>query len=71
MFAFLFQFCLQNLIEKPSEKEVVQDNALAMIQCKVMKQLEVLEGQKMEDEDIVVDIEFLIEKLVASMQDLR
>ncbi|XP_072029376.1 V-type proton ATPase subunit H-like [Amphiura filiformis] len=60
----------RNLIEKPSEREVVQENALAMIQCKVMKQLEVLEGQKIEDEDITEDIEYLSTKLVDSMQDL-
>ena len=69
--AFSPSFFSQNLIEKPSEKEVVQENALAMIQCKVMKQLEVLEGQKIEDEDIAQDIEYLNDKLVDSMQDLR
>ena len=45
------------MIEKPEEREVVQENALAMIQCKVLKQLEVLQGQKIEDPDITEDIE--------------
>ena len=59
------------MIEKPEEKEVVQENALAMIQCKVLKQLEVLLGQKIEDPDITEDITFLAENLQSSMVDLR
>lgn len=42
-----------------------------MIQCKVLKHLEVLEGQKIEDEDISDDIEMLQETLHSSMHDLR
>lgn len=60
----------RNLIEKPLEKEVTQENALTMIQCKVVKHLEVLEGQKIEDEDISEDIEMLQETLHNSMHDL-
>ncbi|XP_041468754.1 V-type proton ATPase subunit H-like [Lytechinus variegatus] len=60
----------RNLVEKPEEKEVTQENALSMIQCKVLKQLEVLEGQKIEDPDITEDIEYLNENLHNSMQDL-
>ncbi|XP_022083339.1 V-type proton ATPase subunit H-like isoform X2 [Acanthaster planci] len=60
----------RNMIEKPEEKEVVQENALAMIQCKVLKQLEVLQGQKIEDPDITEDIEYLVDKLQNSMVDL-
>ena len=64
-------YIFQNMIEKPEEREVVQENALAMIQCKVLKQLEVLLGQKIEDPDITEDIEFLTENLQKSMVDLR
>ncbi|XP_070534083.1 V-type proton ATPase subunit H-like isoform X2 [Ptychodera flava] len=60
----------RNLLEKPEEKEIVQDNALAMIQCKVLKQLEVLEGQKFEDSDITDDIEYISEKLRDSVEGL-
>ncbi|XP_033108284.1 V-type proton ATPase subunit H-like isoform X1 [Anneissia japonica] len=60
----------RNLAENPTEKEIKAENALSMIQCKVLKQLEVLEGQKIEDEDIIDDIEFLIKKLQMSVQDL-
>lgn len=42
-----------------------------MVQCKVLKQLSILEQRKFDDEDIVADIEFLNEKLQASVQDLR
>ncbi|XP_077989685.1 V-type proton ATPase subunit H-like [Glandiceps talaboti] len=60
----------RNLLEKPEELEIVQDNALSMIQCKVLKQLEVLEGQKFEDSDITEDIEYVTEKLHDSVEGL-
>lgn len=60
----------RNLIEKPEEPEVRKENCISMYQCKVLKQLELLEQRKFEDEDIQADIEFLVEKLEASVQDL-
>ncbi|XP_040028270.1 V-type proton ATPase subunit H isoform X2 [Gasterosteus aculeatus] len=60
----------RNLLEKSGEKETLQEYALAMIQCKVLKQLENLEQQKYDDEDITEDIKFLLEKLGESVQDL-
>lgn len=41
-----------------------------MVQCKVLKQLSILEQRKFDDEDIAADIVFLNEKLQASVQDL-
>lgn len=61
----------QNLLEKAAERETRQEYALAMIQCKVLKQLENLEQQKYDDEDITEDIKFLLERLGESVQDLR
>ncbi|XP_078396649.1 V-type proton ATPase subunit H isoform X3 [Cetorhinus maximus] len=60
----------ENLLEKSAERETHQEYALAMIQCKVLKQLENLEQQKYDDEDIADDIKFLLEKLGESVQDL-
>lgn len=60
----------RNLLEKSTERESRQEYALAMIQCKVLKQLENLEQQKYDDEDISEDIKFLLEKLGESVQDL-
>eukprot|EP00096_Caligus_rogercresseyi_P005373 TRINITY_DN2071_c0_g1_i1.p1 TRINITY_DN2071_c0_g1~~TRINITY_DN2071_c0_g1_i1.p1 ORF type:complete len:476 (-),score=151.99 TRINITY_DN2071_c0_g1_i1:246-1673(-) len=60
----------RNLIEKPEERQIVKENCISMVQCKVMKQLEFLEQKKFEDEDIQADIEFLKEKMEASLQDL-
>ncbi|KAG2458242.1 V-type proton ATPase subunit H [Polypterus senegalus] len=60
----------RNLLEKSSERETRQEYALAMIQCKVLKQLENLDQQKYDDEDISDDIKFLLEKLGESVQDL-
>merc|ERR1719397_213498 len=60
----------KNLIEKPEEAEVKKENCISMVQCKVMKQLELLEQRKFEDEDIQEDITFLMEKMNESVQDL-
>lgn len=53
----------RNFLEKSTERETRQEYALAMIQCKVLKQLENLEQQKYDDEDISEDIKFLLENL--------
>lgn len=68
---FSCNYIWQNLLEKSSERETRQEYALAMIQCKVLKQLENLEQQKYDDEDITDDIKFLLERLGESVQDLR
>ncbi|KAJ9601335.1 hypothetical protein L9F63_000473 [Diploptera punctata] len=60
----------RNLIEKPEEAAVSKEHCIAMVQCKVLKQLNILEQRKFDDEDIVADVEFLDEKLQASVQDL-
>ena len=69
---YLFvSFVDKNLLEKPTEREFKTDNSLAMVQCKVLKQLQLLEGRKIEDQDLVDDIQFLNETLQSSVQDLR
>jgi len=60
----------RNLLEKPLEVEISQDHALAMVQCKVLKQLQLLDGRKFEDPDIEEDIAYLNEKLESSVRDL-
>merc|ERR550525_1842110 len=60
----------RSLIEKPEEADVKKENCISMVQCKVLKQLELLEQRKFDDEDIVDDIQFLNDKLNASVQDL-
>lgn len=42
-----------------------------MVQCKVLKQLDILQTRRFDDPDIVEDLEFLNEKLLISVQDLR
>ncbi|XP_077293301.1 V-type proton ATPase subunit VhaSFD isoform X2 [Arctopsyche grandis] len=60
----------RNLIEKPEDNQVAKEHCMAMVQCKVLKQLSILEQKKSDDEDIMGDVEFLNEKLQASVQDL-
>ncbi len=50
---------------------MVKENCISMVQCKVMKQIEFVEQRKFDDEDIQEDIEFLKEKMEASLTDLR
>lgn len=65
-------FCSpQNLLEKTTDRDVLQEMSLSMVQCKVLKQLELLESRKFDDPDIMEDLEFLMEKLQVSIQDLR
>merc|ERR1711892_1566645 len=58
----------RNMIEKPEESQVIKENCISMVQCRVMKQLEFLEQRKFEDEDIQSDIEFLKQKMELALQ---
>ncbi|XP_030555246.1 V-type proton ATPase subunit H isoform X1 [Drosophila novamexicana] len=60
----------RNLIEKPEDSSVAKDHCIAMVQCKVLKQLSILEQRRIDDEDITADVEYLTEKLQNSVQDL-
>ncbi|XP_075980821.1 V-type proton ATPase subunit VhaSFD isoform X1 [Anticarsia gemmatalis] len=60
----------RNLIEKPEDQQVAKEHCIAMVQCKVLKQLSILEQKRSDDEDIMNDVEFLNERLQASVQDL-
>lgn len=60
----------RNLIEKPEEAQISKEHCIAMVQCKVLKQLSILEQHRFDDEDITADVEFLAEKLQNSVQDL-
>ncbi|KAL0275230.1 UNVERIFIED_CONTAM: hypothetical protein PYX00_003155 [Menopon gallinae] len=60
----------RNLIEKPEDSQISKEHCIAMVQCKVLKQLSILEQRKFDDEDICSDVVYLNEKLQASVQDL-
>ncbi|XP_049871929.1 V-type proton ATPase subunit H isoform X1 [Pectinophora gossypiella] len=60
----------RNLIEKPEDSQVSREHCIAMVQCKVLKQLSILEQKRSDDEDIMNDVDFLNERLQASVQDL-
>lgn len=60
----------RNLLEKPEDSHIKQQNAVSMVQCKLLKQLEILNDKRFDDEDVVEDIKFLSEFLEASVQDL-
>ena len=51
------------MIEKPEESQVIKENCISMVQCRVMKQLEFLEQRKFEDEDIQVSFVFEVARL--------
>ncbi|KAG7312217.1 hypothetical protein JYU34_001686 [Plutella xylostella] len=50
--------------------QVSKEHCIAMVQCKVLKQLSILEQKRSDDEDIMNDVDFLNERLQASVQDL-
>ncbi|VVD01170.1 V-type proton ATPase subunit H isoform X2 [Leptidea sinapis] len=60
----------RNLIEKTEDQQVAKEHCIAMVQCKVLKQLSILEQKRSDDEDIMNDVDFLNERLQASVQDL-
>ncbi|XP_063365547.1 V-type proton ATPase subunit H [Cydia amplana] len=60
----------RNLIEKPEDGQVAKEHCIAMVQCKVLKQLAILEQKRSDDEDIMNDVDFLNTRLQASVQDL-
>lgn len=60
----------RNVIEKPTDAQVAKEHCIAMVQCKVLKQLSILEQRRFDDEDITSDIEYLTAKLQNSVQDL-
>jgi V-type H+-transporting ATPase subunit H len=59
------------MLEKPEDRQVIQEYALSMVRCKVVKQLELLEAHKWEDPDLEEDIQWISAKLDSSVQDLR
>jgi len=59
-----------NLLSNPTEPELAKENALAMVTCKVLKTINLLENKKYEDDDITEDIEYLKEELEKSFHDL-
>nr|CAG4651729.1 EOG090X044C [Triops cancriformis] len=61
---------LRNLIEKPEDPQIAKEHCVSMVHAKVLKQLSILQQHKFDDEDIIVDIDFLNEKLQSSIQDL-
>lgn len=60
----------RNLVEKPEDKIVSRENCIQMVQCKVLTHLEHAKAHKYADEDVMDDVEFLLEKLHTSVQDL-
>lgn len=60
----------RNMIEKVDDREIVRDDALQMVQCKVLKTLELMDGKKFDDAELQEDIEYLTEKLQLSVHDL-
>lgn len=60
----------RNLLEKVDDRELIRESALQMVQCKTLKTLELMDVKKFDDPDVQEDVEFLCEKLHASVQDL-
>jgi V-type H+-transporting ATPase subunit H len=58
-------------LEKLPEPSQVRECALAMVQCKVLKQLEVIQQRKLDhDPELQEDLQYLTETLNANLQDV-
>lgn len=62
----------RNLIQNVEDREIARENAIIMVQCKVMKQLEIIKHsmQANGDPELIEDVEYLIGVLQESVQDL-
>lgn len=62
----------RNLIQNVNDREIARENAIIMVQCKVMKQLEIVKQsvQANSDVELLEDAEYLIGVLQESVQDL-
>lgn len=62
----------RNLIQNVAESDIARENSIIMVQCKVMKQLEIIQSsmQVNSDPELVEDVEYLIGVLQDSVQDL-
>lgn len=62
----------RNLIQNVDDREIARENAIIMVQCKVMKQLEIVKQsvQANSDLELLEDAEYLIGVLQESVQDL-
>ena len=61
----------QNLVDKPESAQVCRENAIQMVQCKVLRHLELIALRYNTDEDLRADNEYLTEKLTLSVHDLK
>merc|ERR1719239_251725 len=60
----------RNMLEKVTEDFVRQEHAVSMVQCKVLKHLELQEGRSHQDEDVVADLKYVTETLHESIKNL-
>lgn len=62
----------RNLIQNVEDREIARENAIIMVQCKVMKQLEIIKQSvhANSDPELIEDVEYLIGVLQESVQDL-
>lgn len=56
---------------KPEDSIISTSHCITMVQCKVLKQISILEQRTFDDEDIIDNIQFLNEHLQESVQGLR
>ncbi|XP_043221897.1 V-type proton ATPase subunit H-like isoform X1 [Amphibalanus amphitrite] len=61
----------RNLVDKPESASVSRENAIQMVQCKVLRHLELIALRYNTDEDLRADVDYLTEKLTLSVHDLN
>ncbi|XP_037079682.1 V-type proton ATPase subunit H-like isoform X2 [Pollicipes pollicipes] len=61
----------RNLVDKPTNASLARENAIQMVQCKVLRHLELIGQRYNTDEDLRADVDYLTEKLTLSVHDLN
>ena len=58
-------------MDKPESAAQSRENAIQMVQCKVLRHLELIALRYNTDEDLRADVDYLTEKLTISVHDLK
>ncbi|CAK9294055.1 unnamed protein product [Gordionus sp. m RMFG-2023] len=61
---------LRHLLENPTSRDVVHSNCVSMIRCKVFKQLQLITSNKVDDPEMLSDIQYLAKTLQEAVHDL-
>lgn len=60
----------RNLLERPLDPVISQIHCSSMVNCRVLRQMLLLQEQNFEDEELQTDVQFIIEKLQLALLEM-